>query len=98
MAVVRMPKANNENKGLDESITKAIDAATAFAQSEKLEPLKCDTSIIVSLPKSIKNEWKAFFAARGLTLSFGVKIAVDHLIADVEAGRGNLRATGYIAK
>lgn len=52
----------------------------------------------IMLPKSVKNEWKAFFAARGLTLSFGVKVAVDHLMADVTQGKGDLRITGYTAK
>lgn len=96
MAVVR--KAKPIDEGLKNSAIKAIEAANAFAHSEELEPLKCDSNMTIMLPKSVKNEWKAFFAARGLTLSFGVKVAVDHLMADVTQGKGDLRITGYTAK
>lgn len=61
-----------------------------------IEPAKCDKSITVMIPGAIRNEWKAFFATHGLSLSFGIRVAIDHLIADVNDGRGSLRITGYI--
>lgn len=66
--------------------------------TENVGKLKCDSNITIMLPRAVKNEWKAFFAARGLSLSFGIKVAIDHLIADIEQEKGELRITGYIAK
>lgn len=97
MAVVRKAKPTDE--GVKDSATKAIEAANAFDHSEGIvEPLKCDANIIIMVPKTVKNDWKSFLAKRGVTLSFGLKVAMNHLIADIEQGKGELGITGYTAK
>lgn len=62
---------------------------------QEVKKSRCDASILFVLPQDVKNEYKAFFASYGLSLSFGIRIAIDHLINDVKLKRGSLKTTGF---
>lgn len=57
-----------------------------------------ETNITIRLTKQDKAEYKAFFARHNVSLTFGVKTAIELLMQEVKAGKGKIKNTGYYPK
>lgn len=44
------------------------------------------SQINMNLPKAVKEEWKALFAAKSVTLTQGISFAVEHLKEELQHG------------
>ena len=54
-----------------------------------------DTNITIRLTNEDKAEYKAFFASQNVSLTFGIKTAIEFLMQEVKAGKGKIKNTGY---
>ena len=100
-------KKTTENNGVDISIIEkrgreAEAIAKGNAQEVTPETMGNDstkeTNITFRLTEQEKNTYKTFFSSKNVSLSFGIKLAIEHLILDVNAGKGTIKKTGYFER
>jgi hypothetical protein len=88
---VSMAVIEERGRGVDSVVRGNPQEVTAETMGETNK----ETNITFRLTEQEKTEYKTFFASQNISLSFGIKLAIEHLILDVKAGKGTIKRTGY---
>ena len=86
---VNMAVIEERGRGVDSVVRGNPQEVTSETEANK------ETNITFRLTEQEKTEYKTFFASQNISLSFGIKLAIEHLILDVKAGKGTIKRTGY---
>ena len=96
-----LEKKNIENNGVSMAVIeergRGVDSVVRGNPQEVKpgEATNKETNVTFRLTEQEKIEYKTFFASQNISLSFGIKLAIEHLILDVKAGKGTIKRTGY---
>lgn len=99
MPVITKKKIESEGipNGLIEERARELDAVISN-NAQEIKPGEAsnkETNVTFRLTEQEKKDYKTFFASQNISLSFGIKLAIEHLILDVKAGKGTIKRTGY---
>jgi len=105
MAVLEKKKSENNGVNIDVMSQRVKDVKSVMnGNAQEIKTEKPDTTpeasnnetnITFRISEQDKVNYKTFFASQNVSLSFGIKLAIEHLILDVKAGKGTIKKTGY---
>ena len=100
MAILEKKQSNNNGVDIDLMNARAhtlknVMQGNAKEKTPMTENPSKETNITFRVTEQEKTTYKSFFVQKNISLSFGIKLAIEHLINDVNAGRGTIKKTGY---